>query len=93
MLRLESCTKLPHLAMQKRKLIERLTNNPKGATFHDVRKLLTHYGFQLERVTGSHHIFSRSDATFAIPVHANRVKSVYVRRVIKLLEQSKGKSE
>ncbi len=77
--------------MRKHKLLERLTNNPKGASFHDVRML--HHGFQLERVTGSHHIFSRPDATFAIPVHANRVKSVYVRQVIKLLGESKGKPE
>jgi len=79
--------------MRKRKLLERLTNNPKGATFDDVRRVLLHHGFKLERVTGSHHIFSRPDATFAIPVHANRVKFVYVRQVIKLLEQSKGKPE
>jgi len=79
--------------MRKRKLLYRLKNNPKEATFHDVRTLLIQHGFQLERVTGSHHIFSRPDATFAIPVHAKRVKSAYVRQVIKLLEQSKGKPE
>ena len=76
--------------MKKHKLLERLTNNPKGATFRDIRTLLLEHGFQLERVTGSHHIFSRADATFSIPVHANRVKSAYVRCVIKLIEQSKG---
>jgi predicted RNA binding protein YcfA (HicA-like mRNA interferase family) len=79
--------------MRKRKLLDRLTNNPKGATFRDVRTLLIQHGFQLERITGSHHIFSTADATIAIPVQANRVKSVYVRQVIKLLEQSKGKPE
>jgi predicted RNA binding protein YcfA (HicA-like mRNA interferase family) len=79
--------------MKKRKLLERLTNNPKGATFRDVRMVLLHHGFRLERVTGSHHIFSRPDATFAIPVHGNRVKSVYVKQVIELLEQSKGNPE
>jgi predicted RNA binding protein YcfA (HicA-like mRNA interferase family) len=79
--------------MKKHKLLDRLTNNPKGATFHEVRTLLLHHGFQLERVTGSHHIFSRPDATFAIPVHGNRVKSVYVRQVIELLQQSKGNPE
>jgi len=77
--------------MRKRKLLDRLTNNPKGATFHDVRMLLIHHGFKLERVTGSHHIFSRPDATVSIPVHSKRVKSAYVRQVIELLEQSKGK--
>jgi predicted RNA binding protein YcfA (HicA-like mRNA interferase family) len=44
-------------------------------------------------VTGSHHIFSNSEITFVIPVHANRVKFVYVKRVIKLIEEAKGKAE
>ena len=79
--------------MRKRKLLERLTNNPKGATFDDLRTLLFHEGFQLERVTGSHHIFSNAEITFAIPVHSNRVKSVYVRRVIKLIEPAKGRTK
>jgi predicted RNA binding protein YcfA (HicA-like mRNA interferase family) len=79
--------------MRKRKLLDRLTNNPNGATFDDVRTLLSHEGFQLDRVTGSHHIFKKSGVIFVIPVHANRVKSVYVKRVIALIEQAKGKTE
>lgn len=79
-------------AMKKQKLLARL-NNPKDARFDDLRTLLLSEGFQLERITGSHHIFSTPDITIAIPVHANRVKSVYVKRVIKLIEQAKGKPE
>ena len=76
--------------MRKQKLLEHLTNNPKNATFDDLRALLLYEGFELERVTGSHHIFKRADVRFVIPVHANRVKSVYVRRVIALIKQAKG---
>jgi len=76
--------------MRKRKLLDRLTNNPKEATFDDVRRLLLHHGFRLDRVTGSHHVFKKAGLTFVIPVHANRVKSVYVRRVMALIEQAKG---
>jgi predicted RNA binding protein YcfA (HicA-like mRNA interferase family) len=79
--------------MQRRKLIERLKNNPKGATFADIRRLLLQEGFDLDRVTGSHHIFKRPGITFAIPVHKNRVKSVYVKRVIELIEEAKEKSK
>jgi predicted RNA binding protein YcfA (HicA-like mRNA interferase family) len=79
--------------MRKRKLLERLKNNPKGATFDDIRTLLSQEGFQLDRVTGSHHIFKRSGTTFVIPVHNNRVKSVYVKRVVELIEGAKGKSK
>jgi hypothetical protein len=43
--------------MRKGKLLERLKNNPKGGTFDDIRTLLSQEGFELDRVTGSHHIF------------------------------------
>lgn len=79
--------------MRKRKLLDSLTNNSKGATFNDVRRLLLYEGFQLDRVTGSHHIFKKAEITFVIPVHANRVKSVYVRRVIALIEQAKEQTD
>ncbi len=79
--------------MRKHKLLDRLIKNPKGATFNDIRTLLSHEGFELDRVTGSHHVFKKSGITFVIPVHAKRVKSVYVRRVIALIEQAKGKTK
>jgi predicted RNA binding protein YcfA (HicA-like mRNA interferase family) len=79
--------------MRRRKLLDRLTNNPKGATFDDVRALLSYEGFLLDRVTGSHHIFKKAGITFVIPVHANRVKSVYVRRVIELIKQAEGETK
>ena len=79
--------------MQRRKLIERLKNNPKGATFDDIRRLLSQEGFELDRITGSHHIFKRLGVTFVVPVHSNRVKSVYVKRVVELIEEAREKSK
>ena len=76
--------------MRTRKLLERLRNNPTNVTFDDLRTLLLREGFTLDRVTGSHHIFKKSGTIFVIPVHSNRVKSVYVKRVIELVEQAKG---
>lgn len=76
--------------MRTHKLLERLKNNPANVTFDDIRTLLFREGFRLERISGSHHIFKKSGVTFVIPVHANRVKSVYVKRVIELVEQAKG---
>jgi predicted RNA binding protein YcfA (HicA-like mRNA interferase family) len=78
--------------MRKRKLLERLKNNPKGASFEDIRTVLLQEGFRLDRVTGSHHIFKGLGVTFVVPVHDKRVKSVYVKRVIELIEDLKGKS-
>nr|WP_231662401.1 hypothetical protein [Pseudanabaena sp. 'Roaring Creek'] len=37
-------------------------------------------------MTGSHHIFKSNEIVLVIPVHNNRVKSVYVKRVVELIE-------
>jgi predicted RNA binding protein YcfA (HicA-like mRNA interferase family) len=78
---------------KKSKVFERLRNNPKGATFDTIRTLLIQEGFELDRVAGSHHIFKGGGVTFVIPVHNNRVKAVYVKRVIELIEQAQGEKE
>jgi predicted RNA binding protein YcfA (HicA-like mRNA interferase family) len=70
---------------KREKLIERLTNSPQNATFADIRNLLEYEGFYLDRVTGSHHIFKYAETTFVIPVHNNRVKAIYVRKVLELI--------
>jgi len=76
--------------MNKReKLFKRLKNNSNNATFLDIQTLLKQEGFELDRVTGSHHVFIKGDITFVVPVHGSKVKAVYVRRVIELIEQSK----
>ena len=77
--------------MRKRKLLDRLKNNSTGVTFNHIRTVLLSEGFRLDRVTGSHHIFKKAGITFVIPVHKNRVKSIYVKRVIELVEEAKGK--
>jgi predicted RNA binding protein YcfA (HicA-like mRNA interferase family) len=78
---------------KREKLIERLTNSPQNATFADLRTLLEYEGFYLDRVTGSHHIFKYANITFVIPVHNNKVKAIYVRKVLELIEQSYPEDE
>lgn len=80
--------------MSKReKLFQRLKNNPRDVTFAQIEKLLVQENFILDRVAGSHHIFKRGLITFVIPVHQNKVKSVYVKRVIELIEKENVKEE
>ncbi len=71
---------------KKEKLLELLKSSPNNVTFGDIRKLLELEGFDLDRITGSHHIFKRDEIVLVIPVHNNRVKSVYVKRVVELIE-------
>lgn len=78
---------------KRRKLLLRLKNNPHDALFEDIRKLLEYSGFFLERTVGSHHIFKRGSVIFVVPRHNNRVKSVYVRRAIQIIENQESGNE
>ncbi|HLA96516.1 MAG TPA: type II toxin-antitoxin system HicA family toxin [Pyrinomonadaceae bacterium] len=74
--------------MSKReKLLDSIRNSPNNVTFAQIRKLLESSGFSLERIGGSHHVFKRGDTIIPIPVHNNRVKIVYVKRVIEIIEE------
>ncbi|MCY7376879.1 MAG: type II toxin-antitoxin system HicA family toxin [Pyrinomonadaceae bacterium] len=74
--------------MSKReKLLESLKQSPNNVTFAQIRKLLEQEDFMLERITGSHHVFKRGTTIFVVPVHKNKVKAVYVKRVIEIIEE------
>lgn len=73
--------------MSKReKLIEKIKNSPNNISFAQLEKLLLQENFILDRISGSHHVFKKEDLIFVLPVHKNKVKTVYVKRVIELIE-------
>ena len=75
--------------MAKRaKLLEKLKNNPKDATFAQIEKLLKSEDFILDRISGSHHIYKRGSIIFVVPRHGGKVKTVYVKRLIEILEET-----
>jgi predicted RNA binding protein YcfA (HicA-like mRNA interferase family) len=76
---------------KKKKLFEKIKNNPKNVRFSDLRQLLLDENFVLDRISGSHHIFKRGDIIFVIPMHKDLVKTVYVKRVIEIIESSRSK--
>lgn len=43
----------------KEKLIKELENNPKNASFANIEKLLSWYGYKLVSIRGSHHKFKK----------------------------------
>ena len=71
---------------KKKKIFEKLKNNPKDVRFDDIKKMLEEKGFELKRISGSHFIFSKGEVTFVIPSHNNKVKEIYVKRVIDIIE-------
>ncbi len=56
--------------------------------FAEIRKLLERAGYQLVRVSGSHHIFAKSGKQLlSIPVLKGRVKPFYVRQIQHIIEE------
>ena len=57
---------------------------PSPERFGVVRKILEAKGYRLERISGSHHIFTkRGQPHLSIPVHGGKVKPSYVRQANK----------
>ena len=43
--------------MKKRKLLQKALSGPKNFRFNQMVELVEAFGFQLSRISGSHHIF------------------------------------
>jgi predicted RNA binding protein YcfA (HicA-like mRNA interferase family) len=72
------------------KLRRKIRNNPNNVKFTELKTLLAQFGFNEERSRGSHHYFRHeSDGdveTISIPVHGNKVKPGYVKRIMDLID-------
>lgn len=72
---------------QKRK--ERIRNNPTNVRFEDLDRLLLDYEFTRGQPGGgsSHYIYARQGLRITIPMHRPHLKEIYVRNVLKLLDE------
>ncbi len=58
--------------------------------FPALRARLESAGWRLERISGSHHVFVKPGwLPISIPVHKNKVKAVYARKIQQILEEEK----
>jgi predicted RNA binding protein YcfA (HicA-like mRNA interferase family) len=65
---------------------------PAEARFADVCRMLTAAGYELARISGSHHVFTKPGRDpISIPVHKNKVKPVYVRKVQQIIEAERAR--
>lgn len=76
--------------MTKRdKRLEKIRRNPKNVSFDELQRILLSFGFELDRVTGSHHIFSievyNEKKIITVPFR-RPVKQVYVKQAIHLID-------
>ena len=59
---------------------------PSEVRFAVLRRLLERNGWELVRVSGSHHVFKKTGAPdVVLPVHGGKVKPYYARQVEKLI--------
>lgn len=75
---------------KREKLRRKLRNNPASATIQDVETLLSGFDFSLARVTGSHHIYEFEKGGLwkqvVVPLHGRKVKPVYVKKAIEVID-------
>ena len=74
---------------KRQKRLVRLLNNPKDTTFSEIHTILNNFGYRLSRIKGSHFTFKKPKSeTVVIPVHNNKVKKTYIKKIIKILYES-----
>lgn len=62
---------------------------PSPIRFPEVRRLLEKHGWELTRIAGSHHNFTKAgDRLWSVPVHGGKVKAAYVRQIKKYVGEA-----
>jgi len=74
---------------KRQKRLQKIRNNPQSVRFEELHQLLIEYGFQPRQPRGgsSHFIYVRGGLRLTIPLNRPHLKEVYVKRVIRLLEE------
>lgn len=75
--------------MNSRKLLQKALNSPQSLRFSEVLKLAAAFGFQLDRISGSHHIFKRAGIPELLNLQnvGGMAKPYQVRQLLKLVEK------
>lgn len=64
--------------------IERYKSSHSAISLNDFIKVAKYFGFVLDNISGSHHIFRNwTGKKFSIPVHNKKIKAFYARKFIK----------
>jgi predicted RNA binding protein YcfA (HicA-like mRNA interferase family) len=76
--------------MDQRKLLMRLARGEvANVAFDDMRRLVEGFGFELRRVSGSHHVFAHPEIPELINLQAVRgqAKPYQIRQFLRLVER------
>lgn len=72
---------------RREKLLARIRNNPRGVRFEELAKLLEWYGFELKRVRGSHHAYTRGHHNLIVPRRKPHLHSYIVKDALEILDE------
>ena len=74
---------------KKEKRFLKLLKTPKETSFGAIHTILNNFGYKLDRINGSHHVYEKENAEpIVIPVHKNMIKKIYVKKITKHLHGS-----
>jgi predicted RNA binding protein YcfA (HicA-like mRNA interferase family) len=75
--------------MNSKKLLERIRLHRHNVKFSDTVKLVEDLGFVLDRIEGSHHIFSKQDIASIIDLQPDKngdAKEYELKQIVRLVE-------
>jgi predicted RNA binding protein YcfA (HicA-like mRNA interferase family) len=75
--------------MKKQKLLAKVLAGSKNVSFGEMVGLVEAFGFRLSRVTGSHHIFVRTDVPELVNLQdvGGMAKPYQIRQFLKIVER------
>ena len=75
--------------MKLRKLLLKAINSPQNLRFVEICQLASAFGYRLDRVRGSHHIFEHRQATrpLNLQTDGNKAKAYQVRQFLRDIEE------
>lgn len=75
---------------KKDKLLKFIKNNPTNVKFEDLKKVLENIGYEAKNRGGSHYVFTKKDSDSLCIPYKKPVKVIYVKQVIKILEEEEN---
>ena len=76
--------------MNKRKLLQKLITSSKNIRFNEATTIAEAFGFRLDRISGSHHIFLHPDLPELINLQnvKGKAKPYQIKQLLKIIEKN-----
>lgn len=75
--------------MNRRKLLQLILDNPRNVRFDDLVRVVEGFGFRLDRISGSHHIYKLTGISQLINLQnvGGMAKSYQVKQFLEIVEE------